>query len=237
MRGTICISNMPNSSGDVVTRLIVAKKELPSKKKAELVTRLRYADYNDVLNNVNNNLIDVVESPVKIDLPAIPMVNQTSSFDSRHIHRLREPSTINCYIKDIFPNIVFSQSKIIGDVYYDIDNWLMFGSNPLCTWKPSIQNGIDAQSIKIDGDILMYSFKREAFLLLEGYARHKKVFEEEVLTVNVRTGESKLYLAKIRNKVYYRYGFIFDMNLRDWVCVSNLEQQPIYGFKVGARVV
>lgn len=234
MRGTISVVNLENSQGKKVSRVIIPKPKLQDNIKVSLIERYRngLVDYNTVINSVNHDYIDVIDSGIIYD-NRIPFVRANLTVTGCTIKNFKNVETFYACIKDYNPTFIFKQDNLIGSVSLDVDNWLMFGNMPLCSWRPYVDAPFDVSNFSIDGNILKYQFSRELFLLLEGYARHKKVVEEELLTVNLQTGEARLYVSTIRNKMYLRYLFIFNMNLRKWMLVNKIYEEPVLGFKHG----
>ena len=234
MKGTISVVNLENSHGKQVGRVIIPKPKLQDNIKASLVERYRngLVDYNTIINSVNHDYIDVVDGVVLND-SRIPFVKANLTVDKCTVKSFKNAETFYSLVKDYNPSLIFKQDGLIGGVSMDVDNWLMFGNMPLCSWKPNIDSSFDINNFSITGNILKYQFQRELYILVEGYARHKKVVEEELLTVNLQTGEARLYVSTIRNKLYLQYLFIFNMNLRKWMLVNKIYEEQTLGFKRG----
>lgn len=238
MRGTISVVNLENSKGKLVGRVIVPKSKLPDNIKVNLIERYRngLVDYATILNSINRDYIDIVDGNIIHD-NRIPYVKANLTVEGCPIKNYKNIESFYSCIKDYNPSFIFKQDTLIGSVSMDVDNWLMFGNMPLCTWKPSIDDCINVNKFSIENNILKYRSARDLFILLEGYARHKKVVEEELLTVNLQTGEARLYISTIRNKVYLQYLFIFNMNLRKWMLVNKIHEEPTLGFKRGNVII
>lgn len=234
MRGTISVVNLENNQGKRVCRAIVPKTKLPDNVKVRLIEQYRngLVDYNTILNTVDRSLIDILDDSV-IDDYRIPFIKGNLTVDGCSIKSAKNKSNFYTYVKDYNPMFIFKQDNLIGSVSIDVDNWLMFGNMPLCSWKPYVDSSFNRNNFIIEGNVLKYQMARELYLLLEGYARHKKVVEEEILTVNLQTGEARLYISTIRNKLYLQYLFIFNMNLRKWMLVNKIHEEPVLGFKHG----
>lgn len=234
MRGTISVVNLENNQGKKVSRVIIPKPKLQDSIKVGLIEKYRngLVDYNTIINSVNHDYIDIIDSDFIQD-NRIPFVHANLTVPDCNVRSLKNIETFYAYIKDYNPSFIFKQDNLVGSVSLDIDNWLMFGNMPLCCWKPYVDATFDRNNFSIDGNILKYQLSRELYILLEGYARHKKVVEEELLTVNLQTGEARLYVSTIRNKLYLRYLFIFNMNLRKWMLVNKIYEEPVLGFKHG----
>lgn len=128
--------------------------------------------------------------------------------------------------------VVFTPTQICQNFQYTPFGWLYLSNIPLCIWKQSFNDNSIKEHFYVQGDILVYSFEKDIYILTDENVRHRPITLGELLTINYKSLECIKVIRSIsQDSIYTEKIFAFDRVLRDWVLIRENEHVTVLGRK------